>query len=359
MLLSVVQGAREAPSPQPGGPSIAGPPATAADALLRGMVGAGQGWQAICRYLLLSRTALDDALVRLDLPTPHERPLRAPGPRGWTPGDTFRAIAWRLAGFHPRNIGLRLGRSPDAVRSRTRRLGVPTPPRASLVRATSWTLPEPKPDHFSAVLGPSWGVGGAATGAATDSVSAAVLVRGAPAANPILWRTPAESPPGASWRPAVPPQPDPVLPGLFPGAGDSIPRDGDLSHLAGLKRLRRNRAAVLQLAAAYFGGQAVKAIARRIGVSASTVQSLFNHLELPRDTDRTNFSEHANDALGRERLAASGWELVPCAETGNLFFRHRCDRAAVTVCRRKRFERGTLDRGHDRYRGNHVSLASL
>jgi hypothetical protein len=36
--------------------------------------------------------------------------------------DTVRLIAWRIAGVHPEVIGLRLGRSANAVRAKARRL---------------------------------------------------------------------------------------------------------------------------------------------------------------------------------------------------------------------------------------------
>src|SRR5947207_13736975 len=63
------------------------------DAILAGMVAAGQGIGAICLYLDLSRAALDDHLVRLGLRTPHVRPLRRPGHRRWAVIDTRRLIA--------------------------------------------------------------------------------------------------------------------------------------------------------------------------------------------------------------------------------------------------------------------------
>ena len=97
------------------------------DRVLTGMVAAGQGIEALCRYLGLSRAALDHNLIRLGLRTPHDRPLRRPGPKGWSVLDTMRVIFWRSIGIHPETIGLRLGRSATAVRAKSRRLGVPTP----------------------------------------------------------------------------------------------------------------------------------------------------------------------------------------------------------------------------------------
>jgi hypothetical protein len=115
------------------------------DAVLAGMVAAGQGIHAICLYLGLTRPALDEHLVRLGLRTPHERALRKPGPRGWSVLDTIRLIAWRLAGIHPDTIALRLGRSANAVRAKARRLGIPRPDRKALQRVDPERLQDPVP----------------------------------------------------------------------------------------------------------------------------------------------------------------------------------------------------------------------
>jgi hypothetical protein len=130
------------------------------DAVLAGMVAAGQGIHAICLYLGLTRPALDDHLVRLGLRTPHERALRKPGPRGWSVLDTIRLIAWRLAGIHPDTIALRLGRSANAVRAKARRLGIPRPDRKALQRVDPERLQDPVP---------GFGVGGQAV--ARDALS--------------------------------------------------------------------------------------------------------------------------------------------------------------------------------------------
>jgi hypothetical protein len=123
------------------------------DAVLAGMVAAGQGIHAICLYLGLTRPALDEHLVRLGLRTPHERPLRKAGPRGWSLLDTIRLIAWRVAGIHPEAIAQRLGRSANAVRAKARRLGLPRPDRKALQRVDPATLEDPVP---------GFGVGGQA-----------------------------------------------------------------------------------------------------------------------------------------------------------------------------------------------------
>jgi len=115
------------------------------DPVLAGMIAAGQGIHAICLYLGLTRPALDEHLVRLGLRTPHERPLRKPGPRGWSVLDTIRLIAWRVAGIHPETIAQRLGRSANAVRAKARRLGLPRPDRRALRRVDPARLKDPVP----------------------------------------------------------------------------------------------------------------------------------------------------------------------------------------------------------------------
>ena len=92
------------------------------DDVLRGMVAAGQGIEALCLFLGLTRSHLDDHLARLGLAMPHDRPLRQAGAHGWSIMDTMRLIAWRMAGVHTVIIGEKLGRSAGAVRSKARLL---------------------------------------------------------------------------------------------------------------------------------------------------------------------------------------------------------------------------------------------
>ena len=87
------------------------------DRVLAGMVAAGHGIEAISLYLGLTRGVLLEHVVRLGLATPHDRPLRKSGARGWSVLDTMRLVAWRVAGVHPETIGARLGRSANAVRA--------------------------------------------------------------------------------------------------------------------------------------------------------------------------------------------------------------------------------------------------
>jgi hypothetical protein len=109
------------------------------------MVAAGQGIEALCLFLGITRSLLDGHLVRLGLATPHERPMRKAGAKGWSVLDTIRLIAWRTTGVHPEIIGIRLGRSAGAVRSKGRRLGLRAPARKLLHKPDPKTLGDPEP----------------------------------------------------------------------------------------------------------------------------------------------------------------------------------------------------------------------
>ena len=115
------------------------------DRVLAGMVAVGLGMEAICLYLGLPRGVLHESLIRLGLATPHDRLLRKPGARSWLVLDTMRLIAWRVTGVHPETIGQRLGRSPNAIRAKARRLGLQPPGRKMLRRVDPATLVDPLP----------------------------------------------------------------------------------------------------------------------------------------------------------------------------------------------------------------------
>ncbi|HUB48402.1 MAG TPA: hypothetical protein VMB73_25785, partial [Acetobacteraceae bacterium] len=138
----------QAASPMPLEPSQTSAPSPVLplfDRLLAGLVAAGQGVQALCLLLGLTQGALDEHIVRLCLPAPHDRPLRKPGPKGWSIRDKIRLIFWRLLGVHPEIIGQRLEkpRSANAVRAQARRMGMPTPARRELHKPDPASLREP------------------------------------------------------------------------------------------------------------------------------------------------------------------------------------------------------------------------
>src|SRR5579872_215912 len=94
------------------------------DRVLCGMVRVGLVQEAICRFLLLTIETLRSHLLRLDLPTPSERPMRKPaGKRPWTDDEVRSLIELWTANLRTSAIAERLGRSAGAARSKARRLG--------------------------------------------------------------------------------------------------------------------------------------------------------------------------------------------------------------------------------------------
>ena len=118
------------------------------DKVLAGMIGAGLCAEALCEFLGLPRDRLDEHIVRLNLKTPADKPLRRPSAKGWSIDDTKRLIAWRCVGVHPEVIGARLSkqRSANAVRAKARRLGLEAPSRKALFRPDPASLRDPPPD---------------------------------------------------------------------------------------------------------------------------------------------------------------------------------------------------------------------
>ncbi len=101
--------------------------------VLAGMVAAGLGIEAILLYLDLSRTEILEGLAALGLPVPQSRPVRKGGKHAWTGEDVRRLIELWLSGVRIRGIAAVLGRSPGAIYSKRRRLGLPTRPRKGQV----------------------------------------------------------------------------------------------------------------------------------------------------------------------------------------------------------------------------------
>ncbi len=95
----------------------------------------GHGIEAVCLYLGLARTALLDLVVELDLPTPHDRPLRkAGGRKPWTSADIALFIVLWMAGWHAESLGDRFRRSPGSAWYKARQLGLPRRDRKRIFR---------------------------------------------------------------------------------------------------------------------------------------------------------------------------------------------------------------------------------
>lgn len=116
------------------------PPPTEAEIqqhrLLKGMIQAGQGREAIAAILGLTDDSLMQQVVDLNLPTPADIPLPAPrGPKCWALPDMQRLVALWTQNVTGVAIGAELGRTVSGVYSKARNLGLYRRERARLLRA--------------------------------------------------------------------------------------------------------------------------------------------------------------------------------------------------------------------------------
>ena len=344
------------------------------DCVLAGMVGAGLGIEAICLFLGLTRLVLDDNLVRLGLRTPHDRPLRKTGARGWSVADIQCAIQWRRDCIHPDVIGQRLGRSANAVRAKLRRIGVPSPDRKALRRVDPQSLTPP-------VRG--FGLPGSLPGnvslAASDepALAASQCARPHPFAAGFPRPTTEPSQPTADGRTASVPV-HPATQPLRPVPTGTTRSDAALQPVPSppgndahgpncpqgkLRRPEANWDFVMGISLRYFGGQHYKAIGQAMGLTGAAVRSVMSRLEIPRDHARSKFGPVCDLECARATLAASGYELVrdssqvdrPVNERA-LFWRHKKDKG-VTKRRAARFREGKLGE-YDKYKCETITLVT-
>src|SRR5208337_1216427 len=354
------------------------------------MVAAGQGLEAICLYLGLTQAAVFANVVRLGLKSPSDRPYRRPGPRGWSVLDTTRLIVWRLAGVHPETIGLRLGRSANAVRAKARRLGIPAPPRSSLRRLDPQSLADPEPGVFRALADAADGLSGRDAADLCGRAAGPVSIRGGagwpsrdPASasiSPLPQPVPAvqaegtapsarqfrahgralglERPPGqrelallhvVGSAPRVSEAPDAVAerrPPVVdaPQSEAEVDLGGDLRWIGQVAHPLQSEVAVWAASMLYLGGLHWKQIAKRIGKTVGGTRSLLSRAELPRDPDRRKFSDWFDERAARATLAASGYEVAQDRESKRCFWRHKKDRATVRRDRQYRLEHGLVER---------------
>ncbi len=379
------------------------------DVLLRGMVGAGQGTQAICLYLGLSRMAFDEHLVCLGLPTPHDRPPRSGGKRPWSLLDTVRLIAWRTAGVHPESIGLRLDRSIGSVRSKCRRLGVPAPPRQELVRLDPAELPDVRLDWWLTGLsvrhltpfekcgrpaGAAKVGGGASAGhsasaqpgsprgkeaaAAPSSTCSAAARRGgrpgnaapllgdlAPIAAPIAAKAP-RSARAAELAPLVGQREMPLLQVVggeerrsgqaadsaavasigFPRTESEVDFTADLTWIGRLQRsVQSERVAVHVIGMLFLGGLHWLEISRLVGIRPSVLKDLRHPLGIPR-CDRSKICRVFDETLARATREDTGYVVKRCSKSGRFFWGRQGD--GVCLCPQERRRRGFVDDGGGR-----------
>ena len=351
------------------------------DRVLAGMVAAGHGIEAITLYLGLTRSVLLEHVVRLGLATPHDRPMRKPGARGWSVLDTMRLIAWRVAGVHPDTIGARLGRSANAVRAKARRLGLPVPDRRTLRKLDPGTLEEPVPGFGFSDLSPTSRPddGDALPNSLCGRAAGQVSISGSLGRTEIIRpsepepsresaKRPRPRPPGA--RPAegqrelqlfrVVPNPEPVpapvptqqpvpvsqprVPVVrpvasVPGREEDVDFD-DLTWLGHLKNPVKNRLAVWTFGLLRFGGLHWRSIAERIGRTPRATSSLLHRCDVPRDSDRSKFGSAFDKQVAFANLQEFGFEVRLDEPRRQYFWRCRGDRAKPTRNRKSRLEMG-------------------
>ncbi len=332
------------------------------DRLLSGMIRAGLGIEAICAYLGLSPAVLDYNLIRLDLPTPHNKPRRKAGGRAWSDEDLRCAIHWRCLGIHPESIGVAFRRSAAGVRSKMHRLGVPTPDRKNLHKVDACLLDRMQPDF------------GFPIPAAVFSAASALQAN--PAADKVVSIVPAgrdNLPAGRSSAPggkaarigrnsSVPGQRDLNLLSVVPTdtpapavAPEPVALDGDAENPAEqacavsnavvpsdrplvlgpaeliekfqvtgkVRRPDSNEAYVTWMTLLYRGGMHYKAIGVYLGRSPSSVQAILYRMQIPRATDRASFGWTCDLECAVAELQQWKFELYRCKSKPDLLENER------------------------------------
>jgi hypothetical protein len=331
------------------------------DPLLTGMIRAGLGVETVCSYLGLSRDILDYNLVRLDLPTPHDKPRRKGGRRAWIDDELRCAIYWRCLGIHPESIGIVFGRSTGAVRSKMRRLGVPAPDRKKLHKVDPRTLdrtwlpefgfpvpscthvPSPRPqsppasaidphdtDHNIVSIVPAGREDAPAVRPTPPKKKAVRKGRKVvvPAQRDLTLLTvvppskPAPSPPSdvvpVEALAEIAPEEKPVavctaiessdMPRVV-GPADLIAQyrvDGNVRHAD------TTEAYLTWLTLLYRGGMHYKAMAAYLGRSASSVQAILYRMQIPRAGDRSKFGSTCDLECAVAELKQWKFELYRC-----------------------------------------------
>lgn len=350
----VPHGSLQTSAPAPGFPFF--------DRLLGYLVAAGQGVEALCFILSLTRQTLDEHIVRLCLPTPHDRPLRKPGPKGWSLADIMRLIVWWFAAVHPETIGqgLERQRSANAVRAKARRLGLPRRGRSDLHKPNPSQLREPDVDWLG--LGrtdrhePTLGTRGPDTRHATTGMLAdrsGTMSDETRHAAPMPAKPPAPvarakgtvpgktKPPRQRELPLLvilrkPTQPADVAP--VPPPHDALPpvptTIDEVDLIGDLRWFRRltwtnplkSRVAVWTFFMLIAGGLHYKAAAERLGISSAAFRSIRTRMAVPSDPDRKKAGTRFFQQGAHATLERSGYVIRECKESGNFFWKHRDDR---------------------------------
>ncbi len=308
------------------------------DKILAGMVRAGLCADALCQLLDLSRTLLDEHIVRLGLCTPGDRPFRRPAAAGWSVADTQRLIAWRAAAVHPEVIGNSLDRqrSASAVRTKARRLGLTAPARAELFRPDPAALIRQRPDFgFAAPASPQTNCGRAA-GPVTVRLADTTAPASAPGTKIAARHPPSEGHRelalfgivgGTAHNPPIrlksPPAPDACrdLPpleaaGLRPKeipAAVPVPRTREeidydnLTWIGALKQPLTNELAVFAVGMLFMSGLHWRAVAGRVDVTPGALRTLRTRMRIPVDPDRGKICQVFDSGVARATMERGAW----------------------------------------------------
>ena len=328
------------------------------DALLRGMVAAGQGIEALLRYLDLTRAALEAHIVRLGLPMPHDRLLRRGGRNAWVDEDVRRLIAWRLSGVHPETIAARLGRSVGAVRAKSRRLGVPTPARRDLRKLDPAALPDPvfraeppgsaaeQPISAQSRCGTSAGapsVAGATGGLVAPTLQTRTPFKARPATKPTEAPAQRELPLLRVIQPVETPRDgDPIVFAGAPSTESEVDLEGDLTWLSRMRDPQRTRVAVWTMGMLFMSGLHWREIAARTAKSADSIKTLRTRWGIPIAERRAKITKQLTVRSGQVSCLLSRYVIRRCIMSGNYFWMHKDDKG-ICICPALRRKLGRRD----------------
>jgi hypothetical protein len=234
------------------------------DGVLRGLVGRGHGLEALSIFLRLDRQEVLELVVSLDLPNPHNRPMRATrGPKAWVASDYFHFIQCWTAGWHAASIGDRFGRSAGAIWSKARWLGLRRRDRKSLFRPPPITAP----GQTGELTEPDTRVEEKPCRFAVTATGERLSIRQKVNRNEIFWTSELDA----------------------------------------------------ELANRYWANQHYEAIAKEWGVTARTIASRAYRIELPK-RERAKLVEHYDPSVITANIAAANYVHRKCLVVPGWFF---------------------------------------
>ena len=113
------------------------PKGTAAifETFARHLIGYGQGMQALCFLFSVTADRLLAEVVRLDLPTPPDKPFRVnTRSNAWTAVEVQTLMQLWTTTLNGSAIARHMGRSPGSVRGKAKSIGLPSRGRSGLTR---------------------------------------------------------------------------------------------------------------------------------------------------------------------------------------------------------------------------------